>query len=375
MSDFIDMMVEMLPVNSQLQKKDNPVHVVLDRSVGAYMDTFEIPYEQIFLTTATGGWLDAHGKDYGIPRRLNEDDEHYRQRIIYEKLDHLTPSLLADVYNVKLFTYREDFDVSNNTLVSDNPHIVQNESFLSVSDEDTISILDKKFILDSVITWINSDGELEYILDTRGKNILSNYSKIYTSQDIHGLCKGNTTIQKVKLELPVANDCGLLFNMCSSLDSVNLILPNATDCNRMFMGCGSLVNFDLDLPKVTNCLMMFRGCRSLKTLDLSSFDTTLQNADNCEMMLRNCDNLTSVDLDLPNATNCKQMFDTCINLVNVKLNLPKLSSYNNMFMETFKIKTIDVTIPTSIVSGFKSYVLGLNLANLTSFKINGEEQL
>ena len=370
MSDFIDMMVEMLPVNSQLQKKDNPVRVVLDRSVGAYMDTFEIPYEQIFLTTATGGWLDAHGRDYGVPRRLDEDDEHYRQRIIYEKLDHLTPSLLADVYNVKLFTYREDFDVSNNTLVSDNPHIVQNESFLSVSDEDTISILDKKFILDSVITWINSDGELEYILDTRGKNILSNYSKIYTSQDIHGLCKGNTTIQKVKLELPVANDCGLLFNMCSSLDSVNLILPNATDCNRMFMGCGSLVNFDLDLPKVTNCLMMFRGCRSLGNVDL-----TLQNADNCEMMLRNCDNLTSVDLDLPNATNCKQMFDTCINLVNVKLNLPKLSSYNNMFMETFKIKTIDVTIPTSIVSGFKSYVLGLNLANLTSFKINGEEQL
>lgn len=153
MSDFVDMMVEMLPMHSELQKKDNPLRKVLDRTVGAYMDDFEIPYEQIFLTSATGGWLDAHGKDYGIPRKIDETDEHYRERIIYEKLDHLTPQLLKDMYNVQLFTYRNDFDVTENTLVSDNPYI-NNNGFLGLTDSDTADILDKKFIVDLGVTWI-----------------------------------------------------------------------------------------------------------------------------------------------------------------------------------------------------------------------------
>ena len=153
MSDFIDMIVEMLPMHSELQKENNQFRKVLDRTVGAYMDDFEIPYEQIFLTSATNGWLDAHGKDYGMPRKIDEDDEHYRQRIIYEKLDHLTPQLLKDMYNVQLFTYRDDFDVTDNTLVSDNPYI-NNGGFLGLVDSDTADILDKKFILDLGVTWI-----------------------------------------------------------------------------------------------------------------------------------------------------------------------------------------------------------------------------
>ena len=153
MSDFVDMLVEMLPMHSELQKENNPFRKVLDRTVGAYMDDFEIPYEQIFLTSATGGWLDAHGKDYGIPRKIDETDEHYRERIIYEKLDHLTPQLLKDMYNVELFTYRNDFDVTENTLVSDNPYI-NNGGFLGLVDSDTADILDKKFILDLGVTWI-----------------------------------------------------------------------------------------------------------------------------------------------------------------------------------------------------------------------------
>ena len=153
MSDFVDMLVEMLPMHSELQKEDNPFRKVLDRTVGAYMDDFEIPYEQIFLTSATGGWLDAHGKDYGIPRKIDETDEHYRERIIYEKLDHLTPQLLKDMYNVELFTYRNDFDVTDNTLVSDNPYI-NNGGFLGLVDSYTADILDKKFIVDLGVTWI-----------------------------------------------------------------------------------------------------------------------------------------------------------------------------------------------------------------------------
>ena len=77
MSEFMDMLVGMLPIHSEMQKKDNQLRKVLDRSIGEYMDTFEQPYDQLFLDTATGGWLDAHGRDYGVPRRLSEDDESY----------------------------------------------------------------------------------------------------------------------------------------------------------------------------------------------------------------------------------------------------------------------------------------------------------
>ena len=153
MSVSMDMIVEMLPLSSKLQRADNPLRIVLDRTVGEWLDNFSQPYEQLFLMSATGGWLDAHGRDYGVPRRLDEDDDSYRQRIVYEKLDHLTPSLLADVYNVRLFSYRNDFDVTDNTLVSDNPYI-DNGGYLGLADQDTMDILDKKFILDSGVTWI-----------------------------------------------------------------------------------------------------------------------------------------------------------------------------------------------------------------------------
>ena len=347
MSDFSDMMVEMLPMHSQLQKKDNPLRIVLDRTVGAYMDNFEIPYEQIFLTSATGGWLDAWGRDYGVPRRLDEDDESYRQRIIYEKLDHLTPSLLSDVYNVKLFTYRGDFNVSDNTLVSDNPHIVMNYSFLGVSDEDTISILDKKFILDSVVTWINSDGELEYLLDTRGKNILSGYSKIYELTKVNSYFRKNEGIENVKLFLPNATSCAGMFEDCTSLKKINLKIPQVTNVTSMFNGCTALTEVNIIAGKIQDCLSLFSGCSAL----------------------------TKVNLDLPNGASFVNMFRNCSSLTNVKLNLPKLNYYTSMFYNCSNLETINVNIPTNKVSDFKSYVTGLNLENLTSFIINGEEQL
>lgn len=153
MSVSMDMIVEMLPLSSKLQQSDNPLRIVLDRTVGEWLDNFSQPFEQLFLMSATGGWLDAHGRDYGVPRRIDEDDESYRQRIIYEKLDHLTPALLNNVYNVQLFSYRNDFDVTDNTLVSDNPYI-DNGGYLGLADSDTMDILDKKFILDSGVTWL-----------------------------------------------------------------------------------------------------------------------------------------------------------------------------------------------------------------------------
>ena len=101
----------------------------------------------------------------------------------------------------------------------------------------------------------------------------------------------------------------------------------------------------------------------------------LPDAIDCDEMFAYCTELTDVDLEIPNATNCYQMFYKCTSLTSVTLNLPKLSDYEDMFYSCSSLESIDVTIPTSIVSDFKSYVEGLELENLTSFIINGEEQL
>ena len=369
MSDFVDMLVEMLPMHSELQKEDNPFRKVLDRTVGAYMDDFEIPYEQIFLTSATGGWLDAHGKDYGIPRKIDETDEHYRERIIYEKLDHLTPQLLKYMYNVELFTYRDDFDVENNTLVSDNPYLL-NKNVIGLSDEQTLGILDKKFIVDNTITWINDIGAIDLILDKRGINILNEYSKVYSLTDLNGYFIYKDDFSKVKLYLPNAETSHGLLYSCSSLIDVGLNLPNTIYCPSMIKLCSALVNADLDLPKAEQCYQMFQDCSSLKNVNLN-----LPKAEQCQAMFQNCSSLVDIDLKLNNLIHCEDMFKNCSSLKNAKLSMNKVTGFYGIFQECNNLETINVIIPSSVVDDFKIYISNLNLPKLTSLIINGEEQL
>lgn len=152
MTNFIDMLAELLPGHSEFQKKDNPLRKVLDRTIGEYMDNQENVSDQLFLTSATGGWLDAHGKDYGVPRRLDEDDESYRERIIFEKLEHLTAGNLQEIYGLVLYAFVANFSPYDNTLTSDNPYA--RNKYMAYADEDLKMILDNKFILDSGITWL-----------------------------------------------------------------------------------------------------------------------------------------------------------------------------------------------------------------------------
>lgn len=345
MSDSFELLVELLPLSSALQDTDNPLRVVLDRTVGEWLDNFSQPFDQLFLLSATGGWLDAHGRQYGVPRKLDETDEDYRQRIVYEMLDELTPLLLADVYGVKLFSLVDDFNVFSNSLVSDNPFL--GGGFIGVASDDVVGILDKKFILGTGVTWVSGFGELEYILNSLGVNVLSDYSRVYTLSNLSLYFKDNTGIVEVKLTLPTATSCSNMFRECSSLTSVDLSLPNVTNCGDVFRNCSALTSVDLSLPNATGCGGMFMGCSAL----------------------------ISVDLSLPSAISCPLMFRDCSALTDVKLNMPNLSDYGNMFYDDSNLETIDVTIPTNRVSGFKSYVTGLNLQQLTSFIINGEEQL
>ena len=347
-SDYGEGIINRLHPDSPLRQEGNPARTLIMKTIGAWLDNYDVTelYDNGFLETATGKWLDLYGRDLGVVRQLDESDEDYRTRLIYESVGNLSMDYLLNVFDLSLYSFREDFNVEDNTLVSDNPFL-NTGGYISVAEDDVISIMDRKLLLDGSISWVTEYGSLDYVLDGNGINLLSAYNNIYTLNNLNNYFRGNTAITKVKLVLPNATDCFDLFKMCSELDNVDLTLPNATRCRSMFYSCSNLIDVDLQLPNATDCQYMFDSCSSL----------------------------TNIDLTLPNATNCDYMFLYCLNLVNVKLNLPKLNSYSMMFGATENIETIDVTIPTNKVSGFKSYVTGLNLQHLTSFIINGEEQL
>ena len=109
--------------------------------------------EGVYLQSAVGEYLDAHSRVLGVNRKLDESDEHFRNRLIYETLAYLTVEYLVNVFDLVLYYYIEDFDASDNTLTSDNPFIDEN-GFMAFVDEDIKKILESKFVLGSDIKWL-----------------------------------------------------------------------------------------------------------------------------------------------------------------------------------------------------------------------------
>lgn len=148
MSDFIDALVDMLPEHSALKKKDNQLRRVLDYTVGAWFDEHDVQdfYEQLFLQSATGKYLDLFGKDYAVYRKSDESDDDYRERIVQEKLEYLTPEYLESIFGLKLYVFVDDFDASENTLTSDNVYI-NHTGYMAEAPLDLQRIIEKKFVL------------------------------------------------------------------------------------------------------------------------------------------------------------------------------------------------------------------------------------
>ena len=328
-SDYGEGIINRLHPNSPLRHEGNPARSLIMKTIGAWLDNYDVTelYDGNFLDTATGRWLDLHGRDLGVPRNLDEGDDDYRTRLIYASIGNLSIDYFMNVFDLPLYSFRDDFDVSENTLVSDNPFLNVG-GYLSVADEGVINILDNKFLLGSSITWItDSTAELEYIINLANVNVLGDYKEVYNLTDLHDYFNYNYGIKSVKLRLSKATtNTGIygIFSSCANLEFVELDVPNLNTLSGAFQGCSSL---------------------------------------------------TRADINAPNSIYCNYAFYNCTNLTNVRLNIPKLDGYGSMFNGASNIKTIDVTIPSTKVSGFKSYVDGLNLQQLTSFIINGEEQL
>lgn len=100
MSDCIDTVTSLMPSSSNFEGSD--VQRILDECIGPYFDELEERIEGLvdapFLTEADGDYLDIlHGKLYGVTRHSGEDDDEYRDRLIFQARDKLTVQVLEDV--------------------------------------------------------------------------------------------------------------------------------------------------------------------------------------------------------------------------------------------------------------------------------------
>ena len=266
---FGEGILERLPMHSVLHDKNNQFRKVFIGTVGALLDDFDIydSMEGVYLQSATGVYLDAHGEDLGVKRKLDETDDEYRSRLTYETLGYLTVDYLLNVYDLPLYIFTENFTFTTNTLTSDNPYI-PTENFMSIADESVKQILADKFLVDSGLIWLTNEGFTDYII-VDGVNVIQKYLRIYGLGNLKSYFWSNTDLEEVKLSLPSVVNCEHLFYNCTGLTSVELDLPSATDCRYLLADCTGLESIVLKIPKNTQAASIFRNCSSLESIDLT----------------------------------------------------------------------------------------------------------
>lgn len=168
MSDFGEGIIERLNENSPLRNTDNPMNIIINNTIGAFLDEYNSNplFEQVFLNEAEEGYLDILGETDGVYRKIGEDDNTYRNRIIYESIGHLTSNYLNDIFGLDLYvdvygfantTNNYPLDFNNTKLTSDNPYINNsNGYFLIVSSiaDNRYTTINEKAVLGGKIKWV-----------------------------------------------------------------------------------------------------------------------------------------------------------------------------------------------------------------------------
>ena len=148
---YIEAIIERLG-NPNLQKSDNQGRIILDGTLGEFLENYDNHLLDMFLTRADGSYLDAHGKDFGIFRRENESDESYRNRILLERSMLDTTSDFSKL-DVELWVYFDDV-MDKNQLTSRNEYLKDNHDsdYVFIASGSDREYLENKFIL-SDIKW------------------------------------------------------------------------------------------------------------------------------------------------------------------------------------------------------------------------------
>ena len=148
---------DLLPVQSNIH--GTPFEDLINNTIGYFLELIEEEVDAMndgcFLETAEGRYLDLWGKDYGIPRLNDENDEDYRKRLKILPLERFNIQTLYEVYDLQLLT-RNDTSFNDLKLYSDN-HFLDDEYWIGVSDEEWIEI-SRKFITTNKIRRITENG-------------------------------------------------------------------------------------------------------------------------------------------------------------------------------------------------------------------------
>ena len=158
---FIEEIIERLN-NSYLKQASNEGRIVLDGTVGEYLEHFDPHFLDVFLSTSKGGYLDLLGVEYGVLRGVDESDTDYRNRII----EMISPADTTEDLNklgVKLWTYNsyivdelEDEDstswhmVSRNTLIRDSS---RDYLFIGSAPDGTEDLVSEKLVEEDIL-WV-----------------------------------------------------------------------------------------------------------------------------------------------------------------------------------------------------------------------------
>lgn len=152
MTDIGEEIINRLPETCGLHDPNNPVRPIIVDGLGGvlqdWIDNFN--YEDFFINTAHGGYLDRFGKVYNVTRKTGEDDDSYRERIILTSLGHLTVDYLEKLFGLDFMAFVREYNPDLNILTSDNPYNNSN-GLMALVSEDMKAILEKKFILDSKV--------------------------------------------------------------------------------------------------------------------------------------------------------------------------------------------------------------------------------
>lgn len=193
--------------------------------------------------------------------------------------------------------------------------------------------------------------------------------------------EGLTRIEHLDyLNTSEVENMGLMFSICTSLETLDLssfntekvtnmfemfvgsknlrtinlpkgfIGSNVTDLNGMFRGCASLTELDLsgsNAEKVKDMCKMFYGCVALSNLNLSGFKTG--SVTDMRYLFSSCQSLESLDLsgfNTENVTSMESMFSECSSLRSLDLssfNTSKVIDMHLMFYKCTNLESIDLS--------------------------------
>lgn len=153
MSDFGEGIINRLSSTTGL-KINTDAGRLINYTIGEFLqrENDEPFFEQFFVQEATGKYLDLHGQEYGVYRKVGETDDDYRKRIIYISLGFLTIDYLKNIYGVGVYSNKDNFSVADNTLVSDNPYFTGD--IMIDAPPEIKTILKNKFIFGGKVKWL-----------------------------------------------------------------------------------------------------------------------------------------------------------------------------------------------------------------------------